>query len=119
MNGAKYYFEERPWGSFMNLYEQPGYKVKKLIINPQSRISLQTHEKRDEHWVVVKGIATVTCGQSTFTLNEGQSVDIFIGVKHRLGNNTDTPVEIIEVQRGGYLEEDDITRYDDDWNRDK
>lgn len=113
----EYYQEKRPWGQFINLYEQPGVKVKKLIVDPGKRISLQSHEQRDEHWVVIKGQATVTCGKSTFTLLEGQSIDIYVGIMHRLGNMTKEALEIIEVQRGPYLEEDDIKRYDDDWHR--
>jgi mannose-6-phosphate isomerase-like protein (cupin superfamily) len=109
--------EKRPWGEFYNLYEAVGVKVKRLIVSPKNRLSLQSHQKRDEHWVVVKGVATVTCGESTFTLNEGQSVDIYIGVKHRLANRGTENLEIIEVQRGNYLGEDDIVRYDDDFKR--
>lgn len=108
---------KRPWGSFDVLLTETGYQVKRLQVDPGSRISLQLHNHRSEHWVVVEGIATVTIGEDEFQVLPGQSVDIHTGVKHRLANTTNNPLTVIEVQRGSYLSEDDIVRFDDDWFR--
>ncbi len=111
------YSETRPWGSFHVLDEHPGFKVKRIRVVPGGRLSLQSHKHRSEHWTVVNGVATVTVDIAVKDLTRGQSVDIFLGAKHRLENlGTDT-VDIIEVQFGDYLGEDDIIRYDDAYNR--
>ena len=109
--------ETRPWGAFQVLDEQPGFKVKRISVNPAGRLSLQSHKHRYEHWTVVNGIATVTVGDSVTQLTRGQSVDIPFGAIHRLENLGSELVEIIEVQFGDYLGEDDIIRYDDIYNR--
>jgi mannose-1-phosphate guanylyltransferase/mannose-6-phosphate isomerase len=107
----------RPWGSYDSIDMGETFQAKRLIVNPGKKLSLQSHEKRAEHWVVVKGVATVTKGEDTFLLNENESTYIPLGVKHRLENTGKEPLEIIEVQSGSYLGEDDIIRYDDDFGR--
>jgi mannose-6-phosphate isomerase len=111
------YHEIRPWGAFYVLDEKPGFKVKRISVTPAGRLSLQSHKHRSEHWTVVKGSATVTVDQQVLTLSRGQSIDIPLGAKHRLENHGTDLVEIIEVQFGEYLGEDDIIRYDDIYNR--
>ncbi len=111
------YSETRPWGSFHVLDEQPGFKVKRISVTEGGRLSLQSHKFRSEHWTVVNGIATVTVGLEVKELTRGQSVDIPLGAKHRLENLHNGIVEIIEVQFGDYLGEDDIIRYDDAYAR--
>jgi len=107
----------RPWGSFDSVDFGDNFQVKRLTINPGRKLSLQSHEKRAEHWVVVKGVATVTKGEEKFLLHENESTYIPLGIKHRLENTGDELLEIIEVQSGSYLGEDDIVRYDDDFGR--
>ena len=107
----------RPWGYFENLKEDVGYKVKSLHISPKSRISLQYHNKRTEHWTVVKGIANIEMDGKYFTLKEGSSIDIPKKSIHRIENIYDDILEIIEVQKGDYLAEDDIIRIEDDYDR--
>lgn len=107
----------RPWGSYKVLHEDEGYKVKRIIVKPNSRLSLQKHKHRNEHWVVVKGTATVTNGDKTFDLLENQSTYIPAGELHRLENKTDQEVIIIEAQVGSYVGEDDIERVQDDYQR--
>lgn len=107
----------RPWGSYMVLEDEPGFKVKRIIVKPQSRLSLQSHEHRAEHWVVVKGEAEITNNDKKIRLKENQSTYIEQGHKHQLINSTNIPLEIIEVQSGVYLGEDDIMRYEDEYGR--
>ena len=107
----------RPWGSFETVEAGDGYQVKRLTVEPGARLSLQMHRRRSEHWVVVRGTARVTCGGSELTLSENQSTYIPRGSRHRLGNPGETPLEVIEVQVGDYLGEDDIVRFDDDFGR--
>jgi mannose-6-phosphate isomerase len=111
------YSETRPWGSFHVLDEQAGFKVKRIVVTPGGRLSLQSHKHRSEHWTVVNGTATVTVGETVRAMTRGQSVDIALGARHRLENLGKVVVEIIEVQFGDYLGEDDIIRYDDVYNR--
>jgi mannose-6-phosphate isomerase len=111
------YSETRPWGSFHILDEQPGFKVKRLVVTPGGRLSLQSHKHRSEHWTVVNGTATVTVDATVRAMTRGQSLDVPLGAKHRLENLHEGLVEIIEVQFGDYLGEDDIIRYDDVYNR--
>jgi mannose-6-phosphate isomerase-like protein (cupin superfamily) len=111
------YSETRPWGSFHVLDEGRGFKVKRIVVNPGGRLSLQSHKHRGEHWTVVSGIATVTVGARVADLLRAQSIDVPKGERHRLENLGAEPVEIIEVQFGDYLGEDDIVRYDDIYNR--
>ena len=109
--------EVRPWGSFYVLDEGQGFKVKRIVVAPEGRLSLQSHKHRAEHWTVVSGEATVTVGDRIERLTRGQSVDIGQGDRHRLENFGATDVELIEVQFGDYLGEDDIVRYDDVYQR--
>ena len=107
----------RPWGWYDTIDEGERFKVKRIQINPGSSLSLQKHQQRAEHWVVVKGTAEITRGDNVFTLTENQSTFIPLGETHRLTNPGETPLEIIEVQSGDYLGEDDIIRLDDDYGR--
>lgn len=107
----------RPWGTYTVLEEGQFHKIKRIVVKPKAKLSLQSHEHRSEHWVVVQGQATVTNGDEIMQLNVNESTYIAAGHKHRLENNTDAPVHIIEVQTGHYLGEDDITRYDDVYQR--
>ncbi len=108
---------QRPWGKYEVLIEDPGHKVKKITVYPNSSLSLQSHARRSEHWVVVKGTAQVVNGENTLTLHEGESTFIPATFKHRLSNPGEINLEIIEVQTGDYLEEDDIVRYEDMYGR--
>ncbi len=108
---------ERPWGWYETVSEVPGNKVKRIRVHPGQQLSLQKHHQRREHWVVVQGVARVTVGTREFDLAIGQHVDIALGEVHRLANLTTQPVEIIEVQFGSYLGEDDIVRLQDDYGR--
>ena len=107
----------RPWGSYTVLEEGPGYKVKRVTVNPGGRLSLQLHHQRSEHWVVIQGKARVTCGRRVFDLGVGQSTGVPKETRHRLENPGSEPLEIIEVQNGPYLGEDDIVRFSDDYGR--
>jgi len=107
----------RPWGWYDSIESGEYFQVKRLHVNPGARLSLQMHHKRAEHWVVVDGIATVTNGEKTFDLNKGESTYVPLGVTHALENNTQNPLEIIEVQSGTYLGEDDIVRFKDVYGR--
>ena len=110
-------FEYRPWGMFENLLDSAACKVKRLTVDPGHHLSLQYHHKRSEHWVVVAGTATVQLGDDRHTLEAGHSIDIPLGAHHALGNDTDDPVVIIEVQMGSYFGEDDIVRVSDPYER--
>lgn len=107
----------RPWGAFESIDEGERFQVKRITVDIGARLSLQRHHHRSEHWVVVKGTARVTRGEETFLLSENQSTYIPIGVNHRLENAGKIPLEIIEVQSGAYLGEDDIERLDDEYGR--
>lgn len=109
--------EQRPWGSWHILDEDNGYKVKRIHVNPGARLSYQSHEHRSEHWVVLTGHATAVIDGAELQAGPGESVNVPLGAKHRLINNGDDELIIIEVQRGGYTGEDDITRYEDDYGR--
>ncbi len=109
--------EVRPWGWFRAVAAGPGYQVKILHVEPGQRLSLQWHEHRSEHWVVVRGRATVVLGDKALQLEIGDTVDIPVGAHHRLENGSNEAVEVVEVQRGDYLGEDDITRIADDYDR--
>ena len=108
---------ERPWGSYTVLEKGEGYKIKRVFVKPGAKLSLQRHMKRSEHWVVVEGIARVTKEDETYLVHTNQSSYIPVNTRHRLENPGDTPLQIIEVQNGEYLEEDDIERFDDDYGR--
>ncbi len=109
--------ERRPWGSFTVLQKGPGFKIKLIELAPKKRISLQRHKLRAEHWVVISGTAKVTGSGKSYTVRSNESVYIPKGRKHRLENPASAPLKIVEVQTGGYLEEDDIERFDDDFKR--
>jgi mannose-1-phosphate guanylyltransferase/mannose-6-phosphate isomerase len=107
----------RPWGSYDGIDSGERFQVKRIIVNPGAALSLQLHYHRAEHWIVVRGTARVTRGEELFLLTENQSTYIPLGVKHRLENPGRVPLEIIEVQSGAYLGEDDIVRFEDTYGR--
>ena len=107
----------RPWGCYESLITSERFQVKRIVVNPGQRLSLQMHHHRAEHWIVVKGTAEVTCEDKVFMLAEDESTYIPLGHKHRLGNPGHIPLEIIEVQSGAYLGEDDIVRFEDVYGR--
>ena len=109
--------ETRPWGSFTTLEEGPGYKIKRIEVNPGHRLSLQMHHHRSEHWIVVSGTAKVTCGETEEVLFTNQSTYVPQCINHRLENPGVIPLILIEVQNGEYLGEDDIVRFQDNYGR--
>ncbi|MDJ0731038.1 MAG: phosphomannose isomerase type II C-terminal cupin domain [Crocosphaera sp.] len=111
--------EMRPWGSFTTLEEGPGYKIKRIEVNPGHRLSLQMHHHRSEHWIVVSGTAKVTCGDEEKILGANQSTYVPQCTSHRLENPGVIKLILIEVQNGEYLGEDDIIRFQDDYSRHK
>lgn len=108
---------ERPWGTYTVLDESRNYKIKRIVVKPGERLSLQMHHHRSEHWIVVSGTAKVTCGERETIVNINESTFIPVGTNHRLENPGIIPLTIIEVQSGEYLGEDDIVRFQDDYNR--
>lgn len=109
--------ENRPWGSFTVFDEKDNHKLKRLIVNPHSKLSLQLHHLRSEHWFVVSGVAEVEINGIIDILEPGQTIHVPQGIKHRLTNNKDFPLEIIEIQFGNHLEENDIIRFEDIYGR--
>ncbi|MEM9242625.1 MAG: cupin domain-containing protein [Pseudomonadota bacterium] len=107
----------RPWGYYESLMLADNFQVKNIMVKPGAKLSLQSHQHRAEHWVVVQGVATVVCGDKTLKLERNQSIYIPQQAKHRLSNESDDILHVIEVQCGDYLGEDDITRYEDDYGR--
>jgi mannose-1-phosphate guanylyltransferase/mannose-6-phosphate isomerase len=107
----------RPWGSYEGTDVGERFQVKRLTVKPGASLSLQMHNHRAEHWVVVKGTARVTCGDQVFNLHENESTYIPVGERHRLENPGNIPLEVIEVQSGSYLGEDDIVRFEDVYGR--
>jgi len=107
----------RPWGTYTILEDSKGYKIKRIEVKPYKRLSLQSHKFRNEHWIVVEGVATITLNDKVFILNQNESTYIKAGDKHRLANDTDKLLVIIEAQVGSYTGEDDIERFDDDFSR--
>jgi mannose-1-phosphate guanylyltransferase/mannose-6-phosphate isomerase len=107
----------RPWGTYTVLEEGPNFKIKRIVVNPGAKLSMQMHKHRSEHWVVVSGVATITNNEIEFTLNENQSTYISKTHRHRLENKGSIPLAIIEVQCGEYVGEDDIVRFDDKYGR--
>jgi mannose-1-phosphate guanylyltransferase/mannose-6-phosphate isomerase len=107
----------RPWGSYDSVDVGERHQVKRITVKPGAKLSLQMHHHRAEHWIVVSGTALVTKGEETMTLTENQSTYIPLGVKHRLENPGTTNLELIEVQSGSYLGEDDIVRFEDVYGR--
>lgn len=109
--------EQRPWGSWHVLDEGDGFKVKRIVVDPGHRLSYQTHARRAEHWMVVSGKATCLIDGETTRLGAGEYCDVAVGQPHRIQNDADEVLVIIEVQRGAYTGEDDIVRLDDDYSR--
>ncbi len=110
-------FDRRPWGTFTVLDEADGFKVKRIEVLPGKRLSYQKHAQRAEHWVVVRGTAKVTLDDRDIIVKGGEAIDIPIGAAHRVENPGSETLVFIEVQRGGYLGEDDIVRMQDDFGR--
>ena len=109
--------EQRPWGDYVVLLDSEQCKVKKITVDPQQRLSNQSHEKRREQWTVVEGELTVVLDGEQIIVSPGESIHIPLGSKHRAWNQTDKEVSFIEVQTGTYFGEDDIIRYEDDYKR--
>jgi len=107
----------RPWGAYESIDNGERFQVKRITVNPGAKLSLQMHHKRAEHWIVVSGTAQVTCGEKVFPLKENESTYIPLGEKHRLENIGTEPLQLIEVQSGAYLGEDDIVRFEDKYGR--
>lgn len=107
----------RPWGKFIVLEDLNYTKIKRLIVNPGQRLSLQSHKLRDEHWVIVRGTARVTLDDETRDATYGEHVYVKRGTKHRIANVASEPVELVEVQVGEAFPEEDIERFQDDYNR--
>ena len=108
---------ERPWGTYQTILRGDTYQVKRIVVYPNSQLSLQSHNHRSEHWVIVDGEGTVTLGNKQIKLHKDGGVYIPVKEKHRMSNFTDSPVTFIEVQNGDYLGEDDIIRYEDIYGR--
>ena len=108
---------DRPWGSYESVDQGERFQVKRIVVNIGAALSLQMHHHRAEHWIVVRGTAQVTRGDEILLLGENESAYIPLGVTHRLANPGKIPLEIIEVQSGGYLGEDDIVRFEDQYGR--
>ena len=109
--------DERPWGAYDVLEEGPHYKVKRIEVKPGHRLSLQMHQSRSEHWVIVTGEAIATIGEKEIPLRVNEVALIPARTKHRVANPGTGPLVFIDVQCGDYLGEDDITRFEDDYNR--
>lgn len=109
--------EIRPWGSYLILEEDKNYKIKRISVNPKEKLSLQMHHHRSEHWIVVHGTAKVILDDLVMILSVGESTFVRSGVKHRLENPGLITLEIVEVSTGEYLGEDDIIRFEDDYDR--
>jgi mannose-1-phosphate guanylyltransferase/mannose-6-phosphate isomerase len=107
----------RPWGNYDSVDSGERFQVKRIVVKPGARLSLQMHHHRAEHWIVVRGTALVTRGEERFIVSENESAYIPLGVTHRLENPGKMPLEMIEVQSGSYLGEDDIVRFDDTYGR--
>ncbi len=111
------YKEERPWGYFEVLIDAPSFKVKKITINSGCRLSLQSHKKRNEHWIVVEGSMRITTGDHVEDYPKNAHIYIPHATKHRMKNIGNVPASVIEIQTGEYFGEDDIIRYEDDYGR--
>ena len=107
----------RPWGTYRTIHRGERFHVKKIMVEPGAKLSLQLHHHRAEHWVVVSGTAEVTLDGRVFNIHENESTYIPIGASHRLANPGRIPLQLIEVQTGSYLGEDDIVRLEDIYNR--
>jgi mannose-1-phosphate guanylyltransferase/mannose-1-phosphate guanylyltransferase/mannose-6-phosphate isomerase len=110
-------FETRPWGGFEILADEKNFKSKRVTIDPGAQLSYQSHAKRSEHWVIISGLGQVTLNEKVISLKPGESIHIPVGSKHRMTNPGKEPLVFVEVQTGSYFGEDDIVRYQDDYNR--
>lgn len=108
---------KRPWGTYQTILRGNTYQVKKIVVYPNSQLSLQSHDHRSEHWIIVEGEGTITLGEKTLKLKKDENVYIPVKEKHRMSNFTNENVVFIEVQNGDYLGEDDIIRYEDIYGR--
>ncbi len=108
---------DRPWGYYLVLFVDQGYKVKRFLVHPGQRLSLQRHKKRAEHWHIVQGEAIVTRGDEEIRMSPGDDLSIPLGAVHRVQNIGKVDLVIIEIQTGDYVGEDDIERIEDDYNR--
>jgi len=111
------YREERPWGAFVVLHDSIEFKVKILEVKPGARLSYQSHQQREENWVVTQGTATVVLNDQEHTVQRGEAIFIAQGARHRLWNKTDSLIKVVETQTGDYFGEDDIQRFEDDYQR--
>ena len=109
--------EERPWGRFFVLHDEPSYKLKRIEVDAGGKLSYQYHHKRSEVWVIVEGVGTITIEGNVKEYSTGQTILIPKGAKHRIENRSEEKVVFIEVQTGSYFGEDDIVRIEDDYNR--
>ena len=109
--------DHRPWGYYQVLLDEPTYKVKRIVVDPGRRLSLQYHNRRSEHWFVVGGAGTIWRDEERIAVTAGDAVDIPQGAAHRMETGPDSAVVFIEVQRGDYFGEDDIVRLEDDFGR--
>jgi mannose-6-phosphate isomerase len=110
-------FDQRPWGNYQVLADERDHKVKRIVVYPGKRLSLQRHQRRAEHWYMIAGQAVVTRNQEKIPLESGQAVDIPRGASHRIENPGSQDLVFIEVQTGDYFGEDDIERFEDDYGR--
>jgi mannose-6-phosphate isomerase len=109
--------DQRPWGSYTVLDDEPTFKVKRIEVLPGKRLSYQRHARRSEHWFIVHGTALVTLDGERRSVSAGEAVDIPVGTDHRIENASDGVVTFVEVQHGDYFGEDDIVRLEDDYGR--
>ena len=109
--------DHRPWGSYTILADEPDHKVKRIVVDPGKRFSLQRHQRRSEHWFIISGEALVTIGDSKQRLCTAEAIDIPFGTLHRMENPGNRELSFIEVQTGDYFGEDDIERFEDDFGR--
>ncbi len=109
--------QKRPWGSYTVIEQGEGYKIKRMTVLPGKRLSLQMHYHRNEYWLVVTGTARVSVGESNFIVSANQSTYIPVRTKHRLENPGEGPLEVLEIQNGPCVAEQDIVRFEDDYNR--
>jgi mannose-6-phosphate isomerase-like protein (cupin superfamily) len=110
-------FEERPWGTFETVDRGERYRVKRIVVKPGGQLSLQMHYHRAEHWIIVAGAAIVTRDNTRLLARENEAIFIPVGMRHRIENPGKTPLVLVEVQLGAYLEEDDIVRFEDRYGR--